>query len=510
MIRARRYFPTQRNLFDMFILLVTLVLVFLQVNRSGPEYGDIGVWVFIHEWLSRGTILYTGIWDHKDFGFFYFTQPFYEWFSVRGLFISGFIATLLYGAGVFTILTDILSRRIALLFTCGVVASYVIAPSYLSTYVENYSIALAVFALAIFSRFPVFSGILFAVSTSIKMSGFLTWSLLVVLCLVFQAYGNFEILSLHKLKRNVFSFISTSILILAVAFKFGSLSGWLDISIYNAQYATYRRGGHSILYSIKYFVSSFLFANLHVTQFLLSLFFIFFTLLYYIARCKVRILTNDSVNVTIIRVFALLLGSTLILVLQSPLSYQHFQYLVGPLLLFCICLVASVIKVTNNWNSNPRKIFISCIMIFPLIMGLFFEFGGNPGSVVKREIGTWRSLNNSGLVLHSLNNVPTGSSTAFFGIDTGEGIRATLMPRAVTLECNFVYQFPWLLSRYEKRIISCLDKNPRFIFIRTTSWHDQNLRKSIYEKLSRRYFKCGQPEKSFEEWVRQASDCKFE
>jgi len=506
MIRARRYFPTQRTLLVMFILLVVLVLVFLQVNRSGPEYGDIEVWVFIHEWLSRGTILYSGIWDHKDFGFFYLTQPFYEWFSVRGIFISGFIATVLYGVGVFTILTDILSRRRALLFTCGVVASYVIAPSYLSTYVENYSIAFAVVALAIFSRFPVFSGILFAVSTSIKMSSFLTWSILVVLSLVFQAYGNFEILSLHKLKRNIFSFVSTSFLILAVAFKFGSLSGWLDISIYNAQYATYRRGGHSILYSIKYFVSSFLFADLHVTQFLLSLFVILFILLYYAARCEVRILANDSV---IVRVFVLLLGSTLILVLQSPLSYQHFQYLVGPLLLFCICLFGSIIEITSNWISNPRKILISCIVFFPLVMGLFFEFGGDPGSVVKRDIVTWRSLNSSGLVLHSLNNVPSGSSIAFFGIDTGEGIRASLMPRAVTLECNFVYQFPWLLSRYESRIISCLDKNPRFIFIRTTSWHDQNLRKSIYEKLSRRYLKCGQPEKSFEEWVRQASDCKL-
>lgn len=66
---------------------LTLLLLTARCVAWDPVQGDITVWIFAHEWLSRGVPLYAGVWDHKDLGFFAVTHSFYVLDSIRGLYL---------------------------------------------------------------------------------------------------------------------------------------------------------------------------------------------------------------------------------------------------------------------------------------------------------------------------------------------------------------------------------------------------------------------------------------
>ena len=57
----------------------------------GSDGGDIATWIFVHEWMSRGVLLYRDAWEHKDVEFLLLTQPFYWVGSTLGLYVSGVV-----------------------------------------------------------------------------------------------------------------------------------------------------------------------------------------------------------------------------------------------------------------------------------------------------------------------------------------------------------------------------------------------------------------------------------
>ena len=121
----------------MAVVVFSALFVVARTTGYGPWEGDVAVWIFIHEWLSRGVPLYAGIWDHKDWGFFAVTRPFYHLAGITGLYLSAIVAVAAFAGGVFLLVNQLVSWRRASVIAAITAATYTAAPSYLATYTET-------------------------------------------------------------------------------------------------------------------------------------------------------------------------------------------------------------------------------------------------------------------------------------------------------------------------------------------------------------------------------------
>lgn len=497
-----------KNAIVVFVVTLSCLTVFARTAGFGPERGDIAVWIFVHEWMSRGVPLYEGVWDHKDWGFFTITNPFYRALGIPGLYISGFLAAMTFTIGVFLNARSVASWRKAMVIASVAALTYVFAPSYLATYTENYAIAISVLAVGLLLRYPFAAGVAFATSSSVKISGLLLFTAVAVVYLIMgsQKRRCVSNLRVHSTPRLVAGFGLGAATLLVIAGAQGALRGWLDIISYNREYGAIRRMSMPSPLDVAAF-ADFLdpgsvttnFAAVSLTSFggLLAL--------YFIATRNGDRIRLRSASAPLVLNGVLIIGSAAALAAQFPPRYQHYQYLLGPALSFSSVIVAVL------WSKAALTHRLICavtgvLFVAPLAMGVSQVLRVEGWSFIAADLKRWTYLNDQGEPFMTLGTIPNRSSLAFLDVG-GRLIDSSNIPTESTLRCRFFFQYSHVLPRYGSEILQCLKAGVDFIVIRSDNYRDEAFHESVQGVLQVEYTPCVTAEPPYELWARDATNC---
>ena len=494
------------------IVVIFFAITFI-ISRStflaSSSGGDIAVWMFVHEWTGRGIRLYEGVWDHKDWGFYVITAQFYRFGGISGLFMSGLGATLIFSIGTYLSVRCAVQRHKAALITALLSAGYVAAPSFLSTYTENYAIAFAIFGIGLLARYPFLAGIAFAVSSSIKISGLMLFLLVfasTVVLSLFRKQRGYEP-RLQNVVRFIAGFTLTAAAVLVAAATQGVLRGWIDVIRFNVEYGRFRRRDRPPLHDID---ASLQFFNPGVPTiiFLISLLIalIFALTFAFISgnRNSSRVWPITGIECLVLNA-TLLVGSSISVFAQYPPSFQHYQYLVGPALSTLAVLVSLIL--CSSAPMHVAKLIISCVLlVVPLMIGSRLVVESEGAGFVRSGLLQWidPDLKNQSFV--SLEGVPDNSSVAF--VDVGGWFATYKSIRTdIDMVCRFFYHLPHQIPRFGQEIIDCLKDNPDFIVVRSHDFADEIFRDRVRDVLRERFRECTTEDRIFELWSRRSVRC---
>lgn len=484
----------------------SVLLVIVRTTVGSDKGGDMAVWLFVHEWIDRGATLYSGVWDHKDWGFFAITGLFYHFAGTTGLYFSGLIASLLFATG-----TLLSVRQVANWYRASLVASiataiYVLSPSFRSTYTENYAIAFAVLGVGLLSRSPFSAGAVFAMSAVTKISG-----LPLFLCVLLV----FALLGLNKFRRNfsgrlktclrsISGFIVAGTVFVFVAAVQGSLSGWIDVITYNFEYSAIRRSNRPSSLIARPPLDSLLPIAVFMTVIIAAAVCISVFLILQSRKMELEEKSLGDVQCLMLN-GALVVGSAIVLSTQYPPSFQHYQYLVGPAVSTLAVLVAMIWGSPYVINGKSAK-FLVLVSLAPLLVGGAIAGRVDGLGFVRTGFSQWRHLNRNSQVVVSLDQIPPDSSLTFIDVG-GWHVNLHSVPKDATLSCPFFFQLPHLLPRYGQEIISCLQSEPDFVIVRLNDYTDQDFRNKVREVLANQFVSCVTEDSIFKLWSRQAADC---
>lgn len=412
--------------------------------------------------------------------------------------------------------------------TCGAAATYVLAPSYLSVYTENYAIALAVLGVGLLFRFPALSGAAFALSSSVKISGVILWALVLIIDSVLKMGGDRAWPSVRKSPpfRSLVGFGGTALGIILMAQAQGYLSGWLDIVKYNGEYAALMRAGMPPLLDVNAFVK-FAWPGTPTAAFmgllLAALIGVFLDMAatlslrgLAVGAHPVRSQIDDRMRPVAV-VSALFVASGIALLLQFPPRFQHYQYVVGPGVLAGSVWLAILWKRDFALHRRVSAALLT-LALLPMIAGFVLA---TPANGTFSALSRWDSLNGSGVELVALQRVPQQSSLAFFGVDSSILIDPRSIPAGSELRCRFYYQFDHILVRYQAEILSCLETNPDYVIVRRESDFDRlavattrlsadielGFRDAMLQELSSNFTRCSTEDVVFDLWSHKPNGC---
>jgi hypothetical protein len=497
---------------------LSLFAVVTQAVALGPARGDIAVWSFTHEWLSRGATLYGDVWDHKDWGFFALYSPFYSLDSVRGLYVGAVLVTVAFGLGVFLVIRELGSQRFAIVVASISLTAYVCAPSYLSTYTENAAIALATLAVGLVLRFPLVAGAILASSCSIKISGFAVFAAVLgvlVLADLGARRARRQRGSLSSSVKLFTGFLAGAATIGLAAAATGGLAGWVDTVAYNREYLGIRRlttGVESgligwlqnVLPSFNIFVSMAV-LGVCLTAGLLAV-------IGMSRRPAAETRPSERHWLLFFVTLAFAAAALVTLAVQVPLRFQHFQYVVGPLLLLLGVLSALLWQLGKSHATEACALRAGVLSVVLLAVPLAAHSGIVPGDrlvAVGGAVDRWRGLSQPGPLAEHSANFEAGSSVAVIGwsgwLDLSDA------PPSITLACRHFYHYAHLLPRYGKEIESCLANALPDIFIvsdqRYGSSEYTGLVDRVLEDVRTTHNYCGPTGTQYRIWVRNGSSC---
>lgn len=492
------------------VVLLSALFVVIRTTGYGPSSGDIAAWIFIHEWLVRGVPLYEGIWDHKDWGFFAVTNPFYRLAGITGLYFSAIVVVSAFIVGIFLTVIQIVSSRRAIVIAVFAGATYTAAPSYLSTYTENYAISLAVLALGLFFRYPVSSGAVFALSVSVKVSGISLFALILIAdsALQFFSHKSSLIFVIRRAFRVLAGFGLAAIAIVAWAYAQSSLKGWADIIDYNLEYAAIRReltpSVLTIIPFLKYaypgeMVIFFLFA---LTTSLIAQFALCRISLRHQERLKLW--SKNSLRAAVLSI-TLACGSLVALIAQFPPRYQHWQYFVGPAVALSAVLVAVLWQHSSAYSLRFRAVLV-IVVLLPVAMGNALLIRTEGLGALATGLSRWVQLDEGGDPITALEGTSPNSSLVF--IDASERlIRAQSIPDDAQLQCRFFYNFPHLLPRYGAEMLRCLETGADYVILRRDFDSDSHFNTDVLTILKANYKECKVADPVFQLWSGITSEC---
>ena len=498
---------------------VLIVFALSRVATTTPDGGDIAVWVGVHEWIMRGEHLYAGIWDHKDPGFFLMGALPYRLFGVLGLYLLAALMLVVFAVAVYTIAHRALSRSRALLVTMLVTATYVAAPTFLSTYTEAMSISVAALGLALFRQQPLLSGLLFGVAAYIKVGAGLLWVTLVIYVAVaiLARKVNSSLLrrcnvSIRELSANALGFVLAMLMLTLLAVAVVDLQGWFDAISYNREYQSLRgfppSGGifQTVPESFQLWSQDLGRLSTPVFGYLfwLTVSIIFTTGVY--SRASRRPYENlPSLKLDCdFQVTAVFAVASVALTLSQRPSEHHWQFAVGGALLFGTILMSRLLGYFRYSATRLLGVWVvaSITLVTTLVM--------NPTLLARGALSgleNWTTTSTQGALGNELARAPEGLSLAYFG---GNSVRPEFeqLPDSVSLACPYIYQFEHLFPRYEDRYIECIDDRPDIILLDTSvAWGTQEFRKRVATVLRSEYVECTVEDIRISFWAKSDAIC---
>lgn len=490
------------------IFLFSSVFILSRVGYFSPYGGDIAVWIFTHEWLSRGYTLYEGVWDHKDWGFFAITQPFFQMAGIKGLYVAALLSVYIFMTGIFLLIRHIASFTKSVLVSILAGITFTSSPSFLATYTENLSISLSVLALGLILKYPFLSGSVFALSMSVKISGILVFLVIFVLHLLIQYFilQQPSLALCKRLARITIGFLLITLLILVTTYLQGELKGWLEVISYNSEYGKIRRGPTPPISDIIDFLK-FASAGDAVNIFLVCLGVTTLTLCALTQKNIPWRQDEGSQSQNSAEPLILAAGLTFttlaVMMIQFPPSFQHWQYFVGGVITLTSVLV-SILGATSSSKKLHRKVLASVLL--PIIAGSAVAISGQGSNGFYQGATRWLGNIDRGEEVSTLQEVPTKSTIAF--INSGSSLfNLNNLPKDIKLGCKFFYNFPHLLPRYGDEMLECLRKDLDYVILRKSPLLDAAFLEKALAILEKKYHECSVAEDEFRLWVSKKSSC---
>ena len=495
--------------------IATGAFVLGRVLAWGPNRGDIAVWIPIHEWLARGASLYAGIWDHKDWGFFWLTQPFYLIWSVTGLYVAGTISAVLVGVGSLLLTSTLVRPLPAVLLSFVTTSTYVSATSFLSTYTENLAIGLASLGVGLMVRWRFWGGLLFALSISVKVAGILVLLLIVLVEVATQIRARRHDgwkLNVQPLLALGSGLVFGLLTVCVLALISGSLPGWLEIVSYNREYAQFRGAipGGPLIELPGALVQNALhdFAWLERSQFMfLGSFFCGLAGLVLLWRPWLDRVPSEtevgSATSAVTLSSSFVLGALLVTLSQRP-AWWHWQYVVAPLAVL-LAVLWSAAKRSGRLSQSIRMIISVGLLALPLVVAIHFDRSLLTAGAPTKVAG-WMHLNEGAVLGEQLGELD-GAVIAVFG-QNDRRIDYQALPSESTLACRFFYQYEHLLPRYRGEIEECKERAPNVVIVERADWGDENLRASIESWLRQEFIQCNLSlEEPYDFWALDSRFC---
>lgn len=482
---------------------VGLVVSFVIVARTvhlGWVSGDPTIWIPLHEWMSRGAVLYEGVWDNKDWGFFWFHQPLYTLFGVTGLYFTALLFTLCFALGVLFLVRPVTTSSRAYYIALFAVSLYVASPVYWPIHPENSAIGLAALGVGLIARYPLLAGFFLAGAASVKVSSILILLLvLIVLPLprLMLTAGPPTAQVVRGSVRLLLGFALGAGLVLIGAAATGSLPGWLEVIDYNGEYAQWRGFPPPVepravpMTTIQNGIADVSELPLAIFAQLIVLLLVALALVFLWIRSVVVSGHRDGSGIAVQQLFltvALVAATLLITIAQRP-SIQHWQIVIGALIAFVATSFAAIIG-RGSWPSAPVTIVAFVLLSVPVVTALNHDGSLAPQRVVS-QLSTWSELGSGALLNSELSSRPSDSSFMFFG--TNEYlVDHEVLPASSELACRFFFQFQWNLPRYGEEILECLtDTKPDFVITDASDrWADEGFRNLVYEELNASFEQC--------------------
>jgi hypothetical protein len=478
-------------------------------SRAGEDFA---VWVFVHGWLQHGESLYADVWDHKDFGFFFFNSLFFELGSTSGLVAGGLFWTGLFGCGVFVSASRKLNTTAALAVALMASIIYVLSPTYLGAYTENQAIAIAVLAVALLPGMPAIAGVLLAVSTSVKVSGLVITLFVIVILLVGSLWEPHERRETHRLiRRLILSYTFGLLAIGFLAVALGALSGWLEVISFNIEYSSIRRADRPSLFSPRALLG-YLTGDTETRVFLSVL--LSTTLLLLVVRNRTGT-TIASKQISQLRTslekheqlvgIGLTLGAIAGVLAQSPARPHHFGYLVGAILYLASSSFARILA-TGVAVTLRLKIFVGFMVTLLSITASGFSIREDGPSWPINNVAKWKSLEDGELQFLFEESPDVQKSLVFMNYG-GLAIDFGTLPPSARIACRFFYNLPHLMPRYKDEMLSCLRNDVDFVFVGLQKPLDSSFLVIAREILESRYVQCDSPQVTTEVWIKPQNKC---
>jgi hypothetical protein len=494
------------------ILLVSFAVFYLlsRVGYFAPSGGDISVWIFTHEWLSRGNTLYEGVWDHKDWGFFAITQPFYELAGIKGLYFAALLSVSFFAIGIFLLVRSVATFKKSVIVSFLAAITYTSSPSFLATYTENLSISLSVLALGLVFKYPVISGAVFALSVSVKISGILVFTVIFGLHSATQYFllkRRAQVLY-TRLAKLAGGFLFTCLLILGTTYMQGTLGGWMEVIDYNSEYGEIRRGPMPPISEIINFLK-FSSPGDAVAIFLACLGLSTLTLCAFTREEFLHIKENakqqKSTLETLVLAAGLTFSSLTVMIIQFPPSFQHWQYFVGGAISL-ISVISSILGVTSMSNKFCTGIIIG--FLSPIVIGTAIAASSQTSGSFQAGTTRWLDHIDKGEEVSILKHVPPKSTIAF--INFGSSLfNLNSLPDGVKLGCRHFYNFPHLLPRFGQEMLSCLKSDLNYVVLRKDPELDLEFQRKILSILQQGYTECKVSESEFQVWALDPNSCNL-
>jgi len=492
------------------------VFVAGRVGVYGPNHGDVAIWIPMHEWMSRGAVLYESVWDHKDWGFFWLSQPLYRLMGIEGLYLVAFLAVLAFSLGVYLCVRTRTSRPVGSVVASTAAMTYTAAPSFWSIFTENLSIGLLVLAIGLIIRLPVAGGFIWALSASVKIAGagLLVAALAtIVISAAISGPSRDRRVLLRQAARLLAGFTIGAALVVLAALITGSLLGWVDVITYNREYSQSRGfpptgpisrmpglvtqavtediralGQHQFFYFAALVVSLLALAGITFPQ--------------RKGRGGSFVGQVDPERVTAVSA-GVALAALFVTLAQRP-SPQHWQYLVGPVVLLISVLFVRVGKPGTSGGMFVRILGV-VLLVLPLAVSVYFDRSMLPRGILDRGIAL-TYFAQGGVLGDELRQVPPGSTVAFFGIND-ERVDMEQLPDSAVLVCPLIVQFPWYSPRYDTLIEQCIQDRPDYVVVGTAIWGTEDWQGALSRLLESEYVQCAEDEPTRELWVRAGGTC---
>ena len=487
-----------------------------RVGAYGPNHGDVAIWIPMHEWMSRGAVLYESVWDHKDWGFFWLSHPFYRLMGIEGLYLAAFLAVVAFGFGVYLCVRAFTSSRTGSVVASTAALTYTAAPSFWSIFTENLSSGLLVLAIGLSIRTPFVGGLIWALSASVKVAGagLLVAALAtIVISAAISGPSRDRRVLLRQAVRLLAGFTVGAALVVLAALITGSLLGWVDVITYNREYSQSRGfppsgpisqmpglvtqavtediralGQHQFFYVAALVVSILALSSIAFAQ----------------RKGRGESLIGQDEPERVTAVSAVVALAALFVTLAQRPSPQHWQYFVGPAVLLISVLFVRVRKHGTSGGTFVRILGV-VLLVLPLALSVYFDRSMLPRGILDRGIAL-TYFAQGGVLGDELRQVPPDSTLSFYGIND-ERVDVAQLPDSGVLACPLIVQFPWYSPRYDTAIEQCIQNRPDYVVVGTEIWGTDAWQGALSRLLESEYVQCAENEPTRELWVRAGGTC---
>jgi len=481
---------------------IITILSLAMASRTGE---DLNVWIFVHEWLGRGAVLYRDVWDHKDFGFFLVNRPFFALFGATGLWVAAILSTLGIGLGMYIAAHRALGRHKALLVSAVGLTAYAFSPTFLAPYTENLAVSFMIVGVSVLSIRPMLAGSLLAISVSIKIS-LLATSILLATLLIAELFSRTSArrhqISVSNAKRVVSGFVLALFIVTGIAAIQGSLAGWLGIIHFNQQYSNLRRVNRPAISDFLNFLR-YLLPDPEVSVYLVACL-VSLTILAYIGRRPPETL-QLNLKREILLATTVTVGSGLALLPQLPLTAHHYGLIAAPLCYLGVLLAIPAVSVLSHKRRTTRA-WAMCAALPVILVGFSLAVREDGWGWPVTNLAKWSSLGYHEVQLSNTTLRTQPHSLAFVDFAGGSFDFKSLNEKS-SLSCRFFYHLPHLMPFFETEMSECLESLPDVIVVGSRLKSTPEFEDRLKAILRDFYGRCSYQFDSIEVYVRMRVSC---